>query len=54
MQRIVGVVTAGRANGDQWVETYKVMVSTDGMRYSDVQCGSVFVGNNNQQATPQP
>lgn len=47
-QSIVGVVTQGRAQTSRaasWVTAYKVMVSTDGVRYSDVQCGSVFTAN---------
>lgn len=45
VHRISGVVTQGRKITDQWVTSYKVMVSKDGVRWFDVQCGSVFQAN---------
>ena len=45
IQAISGVVTQGQQNGWGWVKSIKVMVSDDGLKFSDVQCGSVMQAN---------
>ena len=45
VQDITGVVTQGRQNGWGWAKTIKVMVSDDGLKWTDVQCGSVLNAN---------
>jgi len=44
-QDVVGVVTQGRYNVNQWVQTYKVSVSDDGKDFTEVECGRIFDGN---------
>ena len=45
VQDISGVVTQGQGGGNSWVKTMKVMVSEDGLKWTDVQCGSVLSAN---------
>jgi hypothetical protein len=45
VQDIAGVATQGRQDGWGWVTTIKVMVSRDGLKWVDVQCGSVMNAN---------
>lgn len=42
---IAGVTTQGRYNYNQWVTVYTVKVSDDGKKWTDVECGRMFVGN---------
>ena len=47
-QRIIGIVTQGRADGyeNQYIKSYKVKVSIDGNIWTDVDNGRIFTGNN--------
>lgn len=48
LTKLSGVVTQGRGGSrchSQWVTSYKVRVSDDGMSWSDVDGGNVFSGN---------
>ncbi|XP_033118606.1 lactadherin-like, partial [Anneissia japonica] len=36
VKRVVGVITQGRSDGNQWVKTYKVTYSTDGSIFTPV------------------
>jgi hypothetical protein len=42
---MVGVVTQGRANHDQWVTSYQVLVSVDGTTFTAIDGGATFRGN---------
>ena len=41
----IGVVTQGRGNAYQWVTSYKVEYSNDGVNWSEVDDGFSFPGN---------
>ena len=45
LQSIEGIVTQGRGTSWQWVTSFKVSVSIDGVHFTPVQCGSVFNAN---------
>ncbi|KAJ1470709.1 hypothetical protein T484DRAFT_1846778, partial [Baffinella frigidus] len=45
VQTIVGVVTQGRQDSDQWVSAYRVQVSNDNTNWTPVECDRVFQGN---------
>jgi hypothetical protein len=40
-----GVMTQGRADKDQWVTSYKVQYSDDGVNWQYVDNGEIFTGN---------
>jgi len=44
-QSIAGVAIKGRANGNQWVKTFKVKISTDSEEWADVDSGATLTGN---------
>ena len=51
-----GVATQGRADclfGCQWVKSYSVQVSTDGMTFTDVDGGASFMGNSDSNTVVQ-
>ena len=48
VQSIAGVRTQGRRDSNQWVTSYKVMVSDDGANFKAVECGRTFDGNSNR------
>jgi len=50
VQDITGVVTQGQGNGHSWTKTIKVMVSEDGLKWTDVQCGSVLNANTDRNS----
>jgi len=50
VQQIEGIVTQGRRDYYQWVQSYKVMVSDDGNDWKDVQCGFTFNANTDQHS----
>ena len=41
----IGVVTQGRPIYDQWVKSYKVLYSNDGVYWDEVDSGRIFKGN---------
>ncbi len=43
--RVTRLVTQGRGNYDQWVTSFKVQYSQDGIYFSDVDNGRTFAGN---------
>ncbi len=45
VQAIQGIVTQGRRNADQWVTTFRIMVSEDLNSWRSVECGRIFDGN---------
>jgi hypothetical protein len=49
VQNIQGIVTQGRRNADQWVTTYRVMVSDDDKEWRHVECGRIFDGNTDRE-----
>ncbi len=44
----IGVATQGRPDVAQWVTRYRVSYSLDGINWSSVDSGRIFVGNSNQ------
>ncbi|EKX33788.1 hypothetical protein GUITHDRAFT_44529, partial [Guillardia theta CCMP2712] len=48
IQSISGVITQGRHDEDQWVTSFKVLVSADGIQWDDVHCGRIFKGNSDR------
>ena len=44
-QNITGIVTQGRRDADEWVTSYTVKASEDGISWTDVGCGTEFEGN---------
>ncbi len=46
--RVSKIVTQGRGNYDQWVTSFKVQFSQDGVFFSDVENGRTFTGNNDR------
>eukprot|EP00960_Hanusia_phi_P074325 768213-Hanusia_phi.AAC.3 len=50
VQSIVGVVTQGRHDANQWVTSYSVQVSEDGLSWKDVHCGRVFPANGDRDS----
>ena len=43
--RVVSLVTQGRADSDQWITSFKLQSSQDGIYWSDVENGTVYTGN---------
>ena len=43
--RIVSLVTQGRADFDQWITSFRLQYSQDGIYWSDVENGTVYTGN---------
>ncbi len=43
--KVTSIVTQGRADFDQWVTSYKVQYSQDGIYYSDVENGKIYPAN---------
>ena len=48
-KRVAGIVTQGRADSDQWVQSYKVQYSTDGITFTEV-ASTTFVGNTDRNS----
>lgn len=44
----IGVVTQGRGNANQWVTSYKVVYSNDGVYWDEVDDGYSFPGNSDR------
>jgi hypothetical protein len=47
VMKVAGLVTQGRSEAWQFTQTYKVMVSDDGEKWNNVECGRIFDGNVN-------
>eukprot|EP00960_Hanusia_phi_P062612 765213-Hanusia_phi.AAC.3 len=50
IQSISGVITQGRHDVDEWVTSFKVLVSPDGVHWADVHCGRIFPGNSDRDS----
>ena len=42
---VTGVATQGRNFADNWITSYKIQYSTDGITFTDYNGGQVFTGN---------
>lgn len=48
LETVLGVATQGRPDGPNWIETYRIQYSTDGVNYTLYNFGASFAGNNDQ------
>ena len=44
----MGVVTQGRHDSDQWVKSYSIQTSIDGVTFEDYNEGQVFAANSDR------
>lgn len=44
----IGVVTQGRGAWSQWIKSYKVLISNDGVYWDEVDDGRIFKGNEDE------
>lgn len=59
LQNVSGIVTQGRRDADEWVASFSVRASEDGVTWTDVGCGIQFEANTNRgmkvkNAFPKP
>jgi hypothetical protein len=50
IQSIAGVLTQGRRDANQWVTSFKLMVSENGRDFKPVECGRTFDANSNRNS----
>ncbi|KAJ1490398.1 hypothetical protein T484DRAFT_3342484 [Baffinella frigidus] len=50
VQSIVGVITQGRKDAEEWVTSFTVKVSSDGSEWHEVGCSREFDANSNRNA----
>ncbi len=48
--KVTSIVTQGRADFDQWVTSYKVQYSQDGIYFSDVENGKIYSANGDRNS----